>query len=212
MNKSPLYVLLSFFLIASCQKDRKIGGRVFDKETGDPLPNVLVAVSTTSSGGGATFVVTNSSGYYAVNPDDDRAIYEIQVVNPELAGPNGGYVCRPRTRTSFPNERSREYDFFLERKKRLVVQLADTINYMPGKNYQRIYLTLYSKIGGESGTVAEIDELTNLDSLNTYINFSTLGWFYATGYVKADNSFEPFHDSIFVKRPLDGIDTLKIYF
>ncbi|MBU2019679.1 MAG: carboxypeptidase-like regulatory domain-containing protein [Bacteroidetes bacterium] len=202
---------LTLFMSLGCQKPRKIGGRVIDATTGEPIENAALTIIS-SAGTGGVVVTTNTSGYYVYKPETAIGDYAIQLANLQGTGPQGAEGLAPFIQYAKESDLNREYDFYIERNKRLNLRFKDTVT-SPSKVYNEIFGFIYTKNQNLNGVQKKLIEPNNITENSQVFTLSKLGWNYISGYVStSENSVEPFFDSIFVQKPLDGMDTLTIYY
>jgi hypothetical protein len=205
-------LFIAIGLFSSCQKSRTIGGRVFDATTGEPIADAALTIVPLSGGQGA-LVSTNTSGYYAYKPDiRARGDYSIQISNLQSTAQQGGELLLPSIQYAKESDKKREYDFYIERNKRLNLRLIDTSS-NSSKTYSTIFGFIYTKNQNLNGLQRKLIQPAFITSNAPVFTLAKLGWNYISGYVStSENLMEPFLDSIFVRKPLDGIDTLTVYY
>jgi len=210
MFKSHLiYIFALIAITLSCQKERKIGGRVLEYGTNLPIEGATLQI--TEANQSSIVVRTNSVGYYAYKPKFSNYNCEIKVVSiPLVYSKDNGGVLYPQVQSSTIADRNRNNnDFYVQGGKRLIVRFIDTLN--PATNILReARFDVYTLELAKSGLSAQINGFSYLVDHNLE-SYSRVGWNYVSGYVRRNGLASGFiKDSIFVAKPLDGIDTLII--
>ena len=200
-----LIILILALLTIGCQKSKTIGGRVFDVTTGDPIPNAQIIIGTGVS------VFTNTSGYYVAQaPESFEG--QINIGSLQATAPQGGEALYPTVQNVKNINGDEDYDFYIERNKKLTIKLVDTTP-VSGKTYSNLLGYVYTTHQNLKGRPFRLVTQQDVAEENVLFAFAKLGWNYISGYVSTSSDpTEIFYDSIFVSKPLDGLDTITVFF
>lgn len=206
-------VLLAITLLAftSCSKPRKIGGRVFDINTGEAIADVGLAISEMTSGGKTAFVSTNTQGYYAYKPSRGGNDFAIQVATTATIGAVGGENTLPIVKYSRYSDNNREVDFYVQQSKRLTIKFVDTTANI-GEQYEVMDAIIYTNKQASFGYSRRLSPANKVDSTFEAYTFTGLGWNYISGFIRTSENIQKFRDSIFVTKPLDAVDFKIVYY
>jgi hypothetical protein len=210
MNKGHFIYIFAFVLISlSCQKERKIGGRVLEYGTNVPIEGAIIQITEANSG--SVVVRTNSTGYYVYKPKVSNSNCVISVASiPSVYSKDNVGVLYPQVQSATIADRNRnDYDFYVQGGKRLIVRFIDTLNPSSWVNRQAIF-GVYTLEQAESGVLTQINYFLSSGD-QTIESFSRVGWNYVTGYIRRNNlASNLIKDSVFVTKPMDGLDTIII--